>query len=202
MTGEYSYILRNSGSNSLQTFFHLFPTAPFKVCPADAHAKQRVACEQRFLVSTIEQYRAGRVARGMEDGQLVSAKTDGVTLGQQSSYGWLLFADAHAEQVACLLRQPFHQRLVFRTNLHLQLVFSIDCCIAEVMIQMAVRGQEVNGFQLAGLQIVVNGTELLRVISSAVNDDALLRVIAYYVAVFLKRIADEGLDIYHGENLI
>ena len=91
----------------------------------------------------------------------------------------------------------FNHILVFSTNLHLQAISMEQADNTEIMVKMAVCGQEVDGFQLLVGYIALNGLVLLFVVRTAVDDDTLASLIAHDVAVFLQRIALYTLNIEH-----
>ena len=70
-------------------------------------------------------------------------------------------------------------------------------CVAEVMVEVAVCGYKVLWGKSVLLYVFFDSKLLFLIISSAVDDDAFLGVVANHVAVLLQHVACEGLYIKH-----
>ena len=141
------------------------------------------------------------MAWGVQHLQRVGAEGDEVAVVQQSAHLWALLGEFHAEEALGLLGQVNEQVFVLRTDFRRQTVLLEDACIAEIMVQVAVGGQQVDGRQLLLGDIALEGAELLLIIASAVDDNTLAGFVAHHVAVFLQGVAHQALDIQHNCSL-
>ena len=129
--------------------------------------------------------------------QSMVAKGDGVTIAKQPANRWLVIADFHAKESCSLLWQALYQLLVCRTYLYLQMVLLKEMGIAEVMVQMAVSSQQMDGFQLVFTKILVDSITLLVIIGTTVNDDTLATVVTHHIAVLLQWIHRKTIYLNH-----
>ena len=72
-----------------------------------------------------------------------------------------------------------------------------DGVVAEAMIEVGVRTQQVAYCQPVVVDIVDNSLTLLFEVGAAVDDDSLVAIVAYHVAVLLQHVDLESLDCYH-----
>ena len=135
--------------------------------------------------------RSAKHAKGM------GAEGDDVAILQQSAYLRALVRKLHTEKVASLFRQMFNHILVFGTDIYLQAIGMEEGHVAEVMVQMAMCCQQANGRQLMVGNILLKGHVFLFVVCATVNDDTLLRLVAYHVAVFLQGVTLYTFNIKH-----
>ena len=138
-----------------------------------------------------------RVSRSAHDGKLVSAESDAVAILQQTSYRGLLVRNLHAKQLSGVQGELLQQLLVFCTDFHLQTISAIDIGIAEVMVQMSVRGYQMDGLQLIVVDILANRLKFLVVVCPTIDDDTLAALVAHHVAVLLQRVALYSLNFEH-----
>ena len=96
-----------------------------------------------------------------------------------------------------MLGHVLQQLLILSTYLGVQTIGAPDVGIAEVMIQMPVGGQQMNGFQPIVADILANGFTLFVVVGTTVDDDALAALVAYHVAVLLQRVTLYSLNFEH-----
>jgi hypothetical protein len=185
VTRKDTGLSRQLTGNTLEALLHISPGTFGEIGTTDAHTEEGVASEGHILFFAIEKAGAVTVARGAEHVQRVGAERDGIAIAKQTANLWALLRYVHAKEVAGLLVNMFNHILVFSTNLHLQAISMEQADNAEIMVKMAVGGQEVDGFQLMVGQIALNGLVLLFVVGTAVNNDTLAGLIAHYVAVLL-----------------
>ena len=180
-----------------QTLLHLLPRAFRKIGTADAHAEQGVATEEHLLVFKKEEARTVTVAGGMYHPQRMVTEANEVAITKQPAYWRLIVANLHAEEGGSLLGQTLYQGLVCRTYLYLQMVLLKEMGIAEVMVQMAVSCQQMDGFQLVFTKILVDSITLLVIIGTTVNDDTLATVVTHHIAVLLQWIHRKTINLNH-----
>ena len=137
------------------------------------------------------------MARGAKYAKGMCAEGDNIAILQQSAYPWSFVRKLHAEEVASLFGQILYQLLVFGTDIDSQAVSMKDEYVAEVMVQMAMCCQQMNGRQLMVGDILLKGLMFLFVVRATVNDDTLLRLVAYHVAVFLQGVTLYTLNVKH-----
>jgi hypothetical protein len=130
--------------------------------------------------------------------QLVVAETDGVTVAEQPSGRGLGIVELYAKEIGGLVVQVLYQGLVFCANLYPQFVFLVDEGVAEVVVQMSMSCQQVDGLQMLPADIVYKGSAFFLIEHTAVDDDTLAARVAYHVAVFLQRVANNALYIHRG----
>ena len=62
---------------------------------------------------------------------------------------------------------------------------------------MSVCSQQMNGFQTILADIMLDGLLLLIVVGTTIDDDALLGLVTYHVAVLLQRVYHDSFNIEH-----
>jgi len=79
-------------------------------------------------------------------------------------------------------------------ELRLQTVGIIDGVVAETMVKMTMGAEQVDRAEALGLDIVEDGEALLREVGAAINDDAVVGVIAHHVGILLEAVEFEGFE--------
>lgn len=138
-----------------------------------------------------------RVAGCLNHLQLMMAKTDDVILLQERSYRWLVVANLQTKESGSLLGQMLYQLLVVSADFYIQVVLPKEMSITEIMVQVSVSCQQMNGFQLLLAEILVDSLTLLWIKGTTVDDDTLLTVVTHHIAVLLQRIHFKTLYVNH-----
>lgn len=102
-----------------------------------------------------------RVAGRLNHLQLMMAKTDDVILLQERSYRWLVVANLQTKESGSLLGQMLYQLLVVSADFYIQVVLPKEMSITEIMVQVSVSCQQMNGFQLLLAEILVDSLTFL-----------------------------------------
>ncbi len=156
-----------------KTLLHGRPTALGEVGAPDAHAEECVASEGGMFLGTVEDTGALGMAGSVDDLQGEVAHTDDITMVESSTDGSLLLGELYATEGSHLFREMFHELQVLSKEFDLQGIFAEDGSIAEVMVEMAVSGKEVDRLQLVLMDVVEQGLLLLGVVGATVDDGAL-----------------------------
>ena len=188
---------RELGDNIVKAVHEVVVITAVEVGTSDAHLEEGVAGEGHMLFGTVEDDAAGGVAWGFEDTELVVAEADDLAGEEIAAYGRELTLELDADDGLELARQVGDEEIVFFGNLYFQAVVVVDGVDAVVVVEVTVGGQQVDGLQAVVADIVEDGGALLFIIGAAVDNDALLGLVAHHVGVFGKQVANEGLDVEH-----
>ncbi len=188
---------RELGDNIVKAVHEVVVIAAVEVGAADAHLEEGVAGEGHMLFGTVEDDAARGVAWGLEDTELVVAEADDLAGEEITAYSRELALELDADDGLELARQVGDEEIVFFGNLYFQAVVVVDGVDAVVVVEVTVGGQQVDGLQAVVADIVEDGGALLFIIGAAVDNDALLGLVAHHVGVFGKQVANEGLDVEH-----
>jgi hypothetical protein len=109
----------------------------------------------------------------VDDLQGEVAHTDHVTVVEECAGRYLFVSEAYATEGGHLFREMFHELQVLSKEFDLQGIFAEDGSIAEVMVEMPVSGEEVDGLQLLFTDVVEQGLLLLGVVGATVDDGTL-----------------------------
>ena len=131
------------------------------------------------------------------NGEVMRAKVYRVLVFQQTAHRWEFVAHVELEELVGLLLVMSDVVFVVLVQFHLQSIFIVDELIAEVVVEVAVGGQQVDGCEVVFADVFLDGCFLLRIVGSAVDDDTLAGFIADHIAVLLKHVAYETLDGKH-----
>ena len=101
-----------------------------------------------------------------------------------------------------LTAEHIHKRLVGLVNLGLQPKLLIDGIVAKIVVNMAVRGDKVNGRKTIATNVVHDGIALAVIVSATVAYHALLALITDDVAVLLQHVAGKSLNFQHGRYIM
>ena len=171
--------------------------ATFKVGAADAHAEQGVAGEGGVLLGTVEDDAAGRMAGGFQHLQAVVAEADDFAGAEEAAYRGILATERGSDDALEVVGDVGNDEVVFLSGFHPQTVRAVDGVDAEVMVPVAVGGEEMDGLQSETVDITGDGASLVVVIGATVDDDTFEGVVAHYVGVLLKEVEGESLDGEH-----
>ena len=138
------------------------------------------------------------MARGVEDLQAVGAELDDVIDSQITAHRGHVEGDADTQDVGGLLLHLLHEERVVGMGLGLQAEGAVDVAVAHAVVEMAVGAEQALGGEVVVADVADDGLALFGIEGAAVDDDALLRVVAGDVAVLGEHIAVESLDVEHG----
>ena len=191
---------RELGDNIVKAVHEVVVIAAIEVGTSDAHLEEGVAGEGHMLFGTVEDDAARGVAWGLEDTELVVAEADDLAGEEITAYSRELALEFDADDGLELSREVGDEEIVFSVYLYLQAVSVVDGVDAVVVVEVTVGGQQVDGLQAVGADIVEDGGALLFIIGAAVDDDAFFGLVAHHVGVFGEQVANEGLDVEHNKN--
>jgi len=180
-----------------KAFEQLLPGTAGEVGTPYTHTEECVARKGYMLFFAIKNDAAWGMARGVEHLQLMIAKGNDVTVAQDGAYrsAGKVCSNAEAHHAA-LLVEVFYHRLVGGVGLGLQRKGREDEGGTKHMVEMAVGAEVVNGLQMVVADIGLDSLLLGIVKGTAVYDDALVGLVAHHVAILLKRIHLESLDLH------
>ena len=86
-------------------------------------------------------------------------------------------------------------------HFHFQAIRIEHHAVAEVVVDVPVRGQKMHGLQALGTYIILDGRVLGFEERTAVDDDALTGLVADNIAVLLQHVAHKTFDIQHSQPI-
>ena len=90
-----------------------------------------------------------------------------------------------------------NQFIVLLRYFSLQSVSLIDGIDAKVMVEVSVGAEQVHWLQSLAVDVVGDSFALLIVVSTAVDDNTLLRLVAHYIGILLQQIHLKSLNLKH-----
>ena len=182
----------------LQAGHEVIVVPALKVGTADTHAEEGVAGEGGVFCLAVEHHTTGGVTRGLQDRELVVAETNHLVMAEVTAYGWEVATQRCTDDGLELSGQVGDEELVLSGNLDLQTIGVVDGVDAEVVVEVAMGGQQMDRAQVLALDILRDGGSLLLIVGPAVDDDAFAGLVADYVGILLQEVTNECLDIQHG----
>ena len=171
--------------------------AAVEVGAADAHTEEGVAGEGGMLLGAVEDHAAGRVAGGLQYLQAVVAEADDLVGAEETAYGGVFAAERGADDALEVVGDVGDDEVVFLGGLHLQTIGLVDGVDAEVVVPVAVGGEETDGLETLTADVVGDGAALVVVVGATVDDDTFEGVVADHVGILLKEVEGECLYTNH-----
>lgn len=184
MAGVYFCIGWQLGGEHVKRGHHVCIAAPFEVGTADAHTEKCVATEGDMFISIVKDDAAGRMARGVKNLPGMGTEGNGVAIGEITSYRRNVQMDGDAQNVARLLFHLLHEETVILMGSGFQTEGAEDIAVAHAVVEMAVGTEQMTGRELLLADIADDGLAFFRIVSAAVDDDTVARLIADHIAVF------------------
>ena len=125
------------------------------------------------------------------------AEADGLAFFKEMSHLWVLTVQGDANHRLKLSWKVVDEKGIIGRDLYLQTIGLENEVIAVVVIEVPMCCQQMNGFQLLGFDILLDGLMLIFKIGATINDHTLACVITHHIGVFLQLVAFESLNGYH-----
>ena len=156
MTAIDHCVSREFGNDFQKTVHHLFITATIEVGTSNTHTEEGVASKGNALFFIIEGDTTGCMAWGLQYLKGVMTESDRLARFEIMTYLRVLTMQRETDHRLKLAWQIVDEVGVICRDLYLQPIGLEDEVIAEVMIEVSMRSQQMNGFQLLGFDIVLN----------------------------------------------
>jgi hypothetical protein len=127
-----------------------------------------------------------------------------VVVGKQFPGWWHVYLKLHAIELRCLLLHMAHEFLVAFRHFGLDVEFPVYGVVAEIVVEVSMGAQQMLGCQPVVAYIACYGVALVFIEGTAVNDDTLFCLVAYYIAVFLKHVHGKAfnIEIVHDDGFV
>lgn len=119
-------------------------------------------------------------------------------LREVMAYRGFLLIELESEEIIRLFGKVLYQESILTPGLYFQPELLIDGMVPPYMIKVSMGCQQMHGLQPLIFDITADGTALLWVLRPTVDDDTLLCLVTYHVAVFLQHVTHKPFDIQHG----
>ena len=159
--------------------------ATLKIGTSDRTFEERVAGKGHFFFLAIEEHAARGVTRSVDNGKDMRAEADDIALLQRASHRRHLIVEPDTQQRLCLHGQFFHQRKVGLVYFGLQTESFVEGVVSEIVVDMGVGAEQMNGFETAVVDILHHGLSLFGIESAAIYDYAFAGLVGNHIAVFL-----------------